>query len=335
MRQHARLLRAVPLTTAAVLLSLAAADGLVDATTAATDAPLPGAPLNRALPAAALVACVSVVAIGEVHGADRPTGRLLTPDRTNAANGLAVAAAAPVTRWLAVEAGLGVVVASALVGLLAGLLVPKHAAPAYCGSFVGMAAPGVFPGYRLVTAAGLVAGLVYVAVDGVFDGVGGKLGTTAFVGCGTVAIGAGVTPGSGTMPGPTAAVLLVAVAGAAAVGTFALSVRLEYGPVVGSAVVGLAAGVAAPLLLPVGEAVAAAAFCASFAGMVSPDRLPNESATLLAGLVSGALFVAVTPAFAGFGGKLGTVAFTACLVTVGLLSAGRVVDAARRRAASS
>jgi hypothetical protein len=287
---------------------------------------------GRLPPTLLLLVPVGYVAARETLAANRASVESIAP--ADALPAAAVTVAAPVTRLLAVDLGLGAVVGSALVGLLAGLLYPRLGAPAYCGSFVGMAAPDVLPGYGSVLAAGAVAGLVYVAVTGAFDGFGGKLGTTAFVGCGAVVLGTGATPGTGTMPGPTTAALLVAVAGAAAVATFALSVRLGHGPVVGSAAVGLAVGVAAPPLLPTGGAVAAAAFCASFVGMVSPDRLPNESATLLAGLVSGGLFVATTPAFAGLGGKLGTIAFTACLTTVGLLSAGRAVDAARRQTAS-
>lgn len=295
-------------------------------------------PGTTAVPVAGqLLLAPLLVPIGYVAARETRSAYRMSVESTAPADALpaaAVTVAAPATRWLAVDLGLGVVVGSALVGLLAGLLCPWLGAPAYCGSFVGMAAPAVLPGYAAVIAAGAVAGLVYVAAAGAFDGFGGKLGTTAFVGCGVVVLGTGAMPGDGAMPGPTTAALLVAVAGAAAVATFALSVRLGYGPVVGSAAVGLAVGVAAPPLLPAGGAVAAAAFCASFVGMVSPDRLPNESATLLAGLVSGGLFVATTPALVGLGGKLGTIAFTACLVTAGLLSAGRAVDAAGRQTAS-
>lgn len=286
---------------------------------------------GQLLPALLLVP-VGYVAARETRAANRPSAESTAP--ADALPAAAVTVAAPITRWLAVDLGVGVVVGSALVGLLAGLLYPRLGAAAYCGSFVGMAGPAVLPGYTAVIAAGAVAGLVYVAATGAFDGFGGKLGTTAFVGCGVVVLGTGATPGNGAMPGPTMTALLVAVAGAAAVATFAISVRLGYGPVIGSAVVGLVVGVAAPPLLPAGGTVAAVAFCASFVGMVSPDRLPNESATLLAGLVSGGLFVATMPAFAGLGGKLGTIAFTACLATAGLLSVGRAVDAARRRTAS-
>jgi len=177
-----------------------------------------------------------------------------------------------------------------------------------------MAGTEVLGSYAAVTAAGLAAGMVFDFAAGLFDGFGGKLGTTAFVGCGTVVLATGASPApAGTVPAPETAALLVASAGAAAVAAFVASVRLGHGPVVGSGAVGLTAGLVAPPLLAAGEAVAAAGFCASSAGVARPERLPDERVMLGTGLLCGVLFVGVAPYFAGFGGKLGTVAFTACL----------------------
>jgi hypothetical protein len=132
----------------------------------------------------------------------------------------------------------------------------------------------------------------------------------------------GLAPGTASTPDPTVAAGLVGAAAVAAVVTFLVSVRLDHGPVVGSAVVGLVAGIVCPPLFAAGDAVAAVAFCASFAGMATPERIPGPAAMLLAGGVSGVIFVGATPHFVGFGGKLGTIAFAACLVTAGLLSLG-------------
>ena len=102
--------------------------------------------------------------------------------------------------------------------------------------------------------------------------------------------------------------------------TLVVSVRLGHGPVVGSAVVGLVAGVVCPPLFAAGDAIAAVAFCASFAGMATPERIPGIGSMLLAGAVSGIVFVGAVPYFVGFGGKLGTIAFVACLVVAGMRS---------------
>ncbi|RLM97530.1 hypothetical protein [Haloarcula sp. Atlit-7R] len=310
MRRTAHLFGASTLAVAASTVTVAAASGVAELVHAHS---LPWVITLACLPAV----CIGYVTAGEARRVVTDGGFVVT--ETDIVNLHAVAVAAPVTRWLAVEAGLGPVVASALVGLLAGLFVPTYGAPVYCGSFVGMVAPSVFVGRLAVAAAGLMAGVIFVAAKRVFDGFGGKLGTTAFVGCGTVALTTGTNPAEpAALPDPVTAVALVAVAGVAAALTFVVSVRLDHGPVVGSAVVGLVVGLLAPALLPVGGQVAAVAFCASFVGMVSPNRLPSERATFGAGLLAGGLYVGTMPYLAGFGGKLGTIAFVACLATYGV-----------------
>jgi hypothetical protein len=257
------------------------------------------------------------VAVGELT-TDRDAFGLT---RRDLGAGLAVAVAAPLTRLLAVETGLGAVVAASLVGLLAAYG-SRYGVPAYCGAFVGMAGPGLFD-LTAVAAAGVVTGLLYVAAKRVFNGFGGKLGTLAFVGCGVLVLGTGADyPVTAPAVDPWTAGVATLAAAVAALCTYRLSVHRDEGPVVGSAVVGLVAGLLAPPLLgSVGPAVASAAFCASFVGMSRPDRL-GTLPVVFAGCLSGALFVAAGPAFAASGGKLGTLAFVACLLVDGAVRVG-------------
>ncbi len=99
--------------------------------------------------------------------------------------------------WSAVSAGagalatyilgnytsLGAVAASGLVGLAAAQLLSQKDLdlPAYAGVFVGMSSATVLPSFIMVGTAGLLTGFLYRFVDGVFDGVGGRLGTMAAV----------------------------------------------------------------------------------------------------------------------------------------------------------
>ena len=244
-------------------------------------------------------------------------------ERADAADALAVTAAGPVTYVVSVWLGQGPVVASALIGLLAALVLGEQAVPAYCGTFVGMVSAAVLPTLTPVAAASLVAGLVFVASKRLFDGFGGKLGTTAFLGCAAVVLPSSYTYTAGSALSPSASLAAVTAAALGAVVAFLLSVRCAYGAVVGSAVVGLAAGLFAPPILgaSLGGSVAAAAFAGSFVGMVSKARLPSVSLVGVAGLLSGVVFVGVAPAVAGSGGKLGTIAFTACLLTWALSTA--------------
>jgi len=273
-----------------------------------------------ALPA---IACVGYVAGLEADAVFRP-GDIdpPMPEAADAATVLAVAAGAPLTRLLAVDLGLGVVVAAALVGLLADRLLPSYGAAVYCGAFVGMASPVVFGGLPAVTAAGLLAGAVFVAAEEVFDGFGGKLGTTAFVGCAAIALALGADGGSGSAVSGSTAVGY-ALAGAAAAGvTYVSSVHLEHGPVQASALVGLVGGLVSPALLVGGDGIAAVVFCASFAGMADPGRVPGVGAIAVAGALCGVLVAATSLVLVGFGGKLGTIAFVACLLVRGLLAVG-------------
>ena len=275
------------------------------------------------LAAVPLLACVSYVAGLEADAVFGGwNGESVTPDAADAVTVLAVAAGAPLTRLLAVDLGLGVVVAAALVGLLADRLVPSYGAAVYCGAFVGMASPALFSGVPAVTAAGLLAGAVFVAADRVFDGFGGKLGTAAFVGCAALALALGAEGGSGSaVSGSIAAGY--ALAGAAAAGiTYLSSVHLNHGPVQASALVGLVGGLVCPALLTAGDGVAAVVFCASFAGMARPGRVPGVGAMAVAGALCGVLVAATSPVLVGFGGKLGTIAFAACLVVRGLFAVG-------------
>ncbi|SIR67351.1 hypothetical protein [Natronorubrum thiooxidans] len=260
-----------------------------------------------------IAAAAGVLEHKRVRGPFKTTGF----DRADAINALAVVAGAVVTYVLSVHADLGPVLAAALVGLVAGLALPRIDVPAYCGSFVGMASPVVFPSLEAVALAGLIAGLGFVATTETFGGVGGKLGTLAFFGCLTAAAFVGIDFAPAGTPQWNLVSLVVPVAAAGATATAVSSVRLEWGPVVGSAVVGVVAGVAFPLALPeLGGTLAAVAFCASFVGMSNPKRLSLGSVVLAGGLC-GLVFLAVTPSFPGAGGKLGTTAFVSCIAVLG------------------
>jgi hypothetical protein len=292
----------------------------------ATDTAGPSPPVVLLVtgPALALLASVTAAETGSLG--DLTAGeRHVEPQ--DALPVLAVAAGAPATRLLAIDAGLGVVLAAALVGLLVDVVVSTYSAEVYCGAFVGMASPTLFPSLVTVTAAGVVAGLVFVAASGVFDGYGGKLGTTAFVGCSAVALPLAASGGTGTLVTAWTAAAFAVVGAAGAVATFVLGVRGGRGPVAASALVGLAGGCLPLLGVPAGERLAAVVFCASFAGMSSPRRLATARALAAAGACCGLLVAASGGVFVGAGGKLGTIAFASCLLVSGVERVGEASPA--------
>ena len=74
----------------------------------------------------------------------------------------------------------GPIIASGTVGLLAGRIwKDRYSFTAYTGVFVGMTSAAVISEVWLVGLAGLLAGLLYEMMEGVWEGIGGRLGTIA------------------------------------------------------------------------------------------------------------------------------------------------------------
>ena len=241
-------------------------------------------------------------------------------------------AGALATYGLAVAGGLSAVLGASIVGVVAGLMVPKRAVPAYCGAFVGMTSPAVLGTYLLTALAALVASAVFLAARPVFQGVGGKLGTTAFVGVVPVAWLASSTTPTATIPDPTTATIALAVGALAAAATFLLHVRVTGDTVLASGLVGAAAAIALPAL-PAGDGafLVATAFGASFAGMSDVGRIAQARWVAVAGLLVGILLVATAPFLAGTGGRLGTIAFAASLAVHAALRTGERTRLVRLR----
>ncbi|MTI95987.1 MAG: hypothetical protein FH749_10975 [Firmicutes bacterium] len=103
-------------------------------------------------------------------------------------------------------------------------------------------------------------------------------------------------------------IILVSVLGAAS--TWYLNTQVGLGPVAASGIVGLLAAV---LLTP---ELAVATYTASFAGMSSLAVLGSLPMVLMTGLLVGGIFIIALPVYQGFGGKLGTIAACAVLLTV-------------------
>jgi len=224
-----------------------------------------------------------------------------------------------ITFQLQAQLGMGAVAASSIVGLAGGIIFPRYAAAVYCGSFAGMCSPEIFPFFPCMTAAAFLCGVFFVLSRGIFEGAGGKLGTIAFAASLAVFALFPISPASSAVPLSPVSWIILAYSAAGAAVTRLLSSNLRLGPVIASAAVGLAAAVFLPLIHRggQGELFAAAAFCASFAGMASPERIPAMRGMAAAGFLCGFLFIFTAPFGEGGGGKLGTIAFASVLSITG------------------
>ena len=282
------------------------------------DAFLVGAPLPVAVGFALLGV---VVVVGFLHHADHgDVGAIaaITP--------LVSAAAALAVLGLSRGLACPVVFSAGAVGSAGGLLERVTGqrwagigAAIYCGAFAGMTSERVLahPGWVLL--AGAMAGVVLELLQRSWGGIGGKLGSTAFLAVfGVVGLTAAVgAQGPGAhlhsyTDGERVALLLIALAGSQF--THWLSYARGFGAVLGSALPSVVAGVLLPAPL------AAAWMGASFVGMTAPARLtPAPGMVLLAmGLLFGLFSLGFEPSLAGIGGDLGATAAMSVFAVLGL-----------------
>ena len=234
-------------------------------------------------------------------------------------NFLAVVLGGLVTFALTQTIGISAVLASGLVGIVAYILVPNYEIPAFTGSFVGMASYSLLPGYRYLILAGLISGIVYVIGKYSFKGFGGKLGTTAFIGTVLAAVFTGQNFTGGTIPGGNMIYLLILYSVIGAVLTYILHIRFKLSAVFSSGLIGVLAALILPIFYPAnGATLAVMAYCASFAGMSSKDRISNEFIMIVGAILTALIFIFTSPYLNGTGGKLGTTAFASVITIKGL-----------------
>ncbi len=263
-----------------------------------------------------------------LHSIVREKIRNINFGRIDIGNFFAVFAGTLITYFLSVNIGLGPVVAAGLVGVLATLVTPKFDVPLYCGAFAGMASNVLLPTFFHISLAGIIAGLVFVLTKPVFNGFGGKLGTIAFTGCVLAALLTGRELGSDPVPGWDIGRLLVFYSILGALITFILNERLRHSPVISSGIIGLGAGLLLPVLHPAtGDTLAVMVICASFAGMSSIERIPNELYICIAGFICALIFIYSSPYLGGAGGKLGTIAFGSVISMRGIIDFTQQVKA--------
>lgn len=225
---------------------------------------------------------------------------------------------------------LGAVVASSLVGLIGGLLIPKLAVPIYCGSFAGMVSSLLASDPLSVVLIGMFAGLFYVIGSETFKGFGGKLGATAYFA--TLLVSFLFDKVGQTMTGNDISVhydvFIVFIIGS--LGTYFINERYDIGVVVASSLLGISFGLIFPNVFSNGHSLAVALFCGTFIGMSTTSKLTTRISVVHASLIGTIIYLYTAPYFAGLGGKLGLIAFGSTIATAGLYNFKTYIIAKQR-----
>lgn len=222
------------------------------------------------------------------------------------------------TYYLNHNFSLGAVVASSLIGIIAGLLLPKFAVPIYCGSFAGMVSSLLASDTLSLITIGVFAGILFVAGTETFKGFGGKLGATAYFA--TLLSSIFFNKFSDTMVGGEINlhphVFIVFIIGS--IGTYLINEQYNIGVVTASGLLGLTFALILPNIFSNGHSLAVALFCGTFIGMSTTSKLSTRVSVMVASLIGTIIFLYTAPYFAGLGGKLGLIAFGSTVATSGI-----------------
>jgi hypothetical protein len=232
--------------------------------------------------------------------------------------GVSVFSGGLVTFAVSHDLGLGPVIATSVIAILAYMIMPKYSVAVYCGSFVGMTSNLLFYNYGEVALASLIAAIVFIISRDVFNGFGGKLGTIALIGTAITCHSLDRDFLRFSIADFRTNLLIILVAVIAAGLTYYFNNHRSQGAVLASAVVSMLGAILLPSLFPnLGNNLTVVAICASFTGMTNQNRCPDFAIFLVTGVLTGIVFVYSTPLLGGAGGKLGTIAFSAVLSTCG------------------
>lgn len=127
--------------------------------------------------------------------------------------------------------------------------------------------------------------------------------------------------------------VIIIVAVLAACITYFISINLEKGPVLASAIVTLASGIILPYICAdTGTLLAGVATSGSYAAMVSQEKFPRLRDMVFVGIILGIVFSLTQDVFVGVGGKLGSIAAVAGFTWLGIKKLRRKVKEEKSKA---
>jgi hypothetical protein len=237
---------------------------------------------------------------------------------------LAVMLGALATFYLA-KTGMSAVLASALIGIGGSLLLKRYEIEIFTGSFVGMSSIAFFADSTILMAS-LIASIAYLMGKSVFVGIGGKLGSSAFIGSLLVALLMGVDVYNfdialinTTIPSWFIVSTLIASAIASALTQHLAQHWFKGSTVLGSSIAGILGYLISLSFGGLGVLFAGTIYAATFAGMSQIKVLKSPLFFAIAGGITAIIFLASSNYFLGLGGKMGTSAFIGVIATLILI----------------
>jgi len=247
---------------------------------------------------------------------------------------------AGLTWWIGVKRGWWAVVASALVWTVVSFfplflknkklsLVPVVM---YCASFVGMSSSLILSNIRVALLWGALVGVIFILTQNVFNWIGGKLGTIAFVSTVLVVFVSqkfGLSYIENVIPIVQNSdfltwVVIILTSVVWAVWPYLLSIFWKQGAVRWSALPSLIVWIVFLLFLSGVEGygieyIPIVFIGASFVGMASKKMVDSWIKIWFAGIVFGVIFMLSSSFWTGYGGGLGTTACISTVIVLGVL----------------
>lgn len=208
------------------------------------------------------------------------------------------------------------VIMASVLSLIGGLFLKDNAKEITIGAFLGMGS-FLVSGYIGIVLASFLVYIVNFLIRDLFNGMGGKLGTTAFVGGLITYFLFNETFGSFVPYESINIIYVILIALFGSLLTYLLNNKLKLGPYISYSMVSLLGGVF--LLIPATKDLGFinVLFAATFIGMSDKENMRNLFVVAIAALMF-SLFSVFAGSFTGLGGRGGTMALISVLAASNL-----------------
>ncbi|MFU8792400.1 MAG: hypothetical protein ACNA7K_00085 [Acholeplasmataceae bacterium] len=211
------------------------------------------------------------------------------------------------------------IAASALTGVIGYVFLREYEKEVYCGSFAGMISLVVVSPIFIILMV-VILPVAFLMSRSIFNGLGGKLGTTAFV---ASIISVSLLPSYQVISTEVLEPMSIFIVMGTALGTVLLGhyvkVKFQLSRVIVSALLSLF-GFLIFSLLPSLMIYLPVVFIASFIIMTDISRIKGLSFLVISPLVMSLLYMLTRPIYTCIGGKAGLTALLSVLITLALLN---------------